>query len=147
MVGVEPLSARRNRGAATPVDRFSMRVLLVDSDVDALDVTTRALRREGFSVITATNGSQALQHWQAEQPDVVVLEADLPGLSGFDVCRLIRGKGSTPVILLSAMTTNESLVQGFRVGADDWVVKPCSPEDLAVRIRMVWRWLVEDLAC
>ena len=107
---------RRNKGAATPVDRFGMKVLLVDADVDALDVTAQALRREGLSVITATDGGQALHRWQAERPDVLVLEADLPQLSGFEVCRQIRESGSTPVVLLSALATDEYVVRGFRLG-------------------------------
>ena len=122
-----------------------MKILLVDDDPDSLDLLTYALRREGFAIITAADGRQALQRWQAEQPDLVLLEVALPDLSGFDVCRLIREQGSTPVVLLSDRTTKESLVQAFRVGADDWVTKPCSPEELAVRIRAVWRWAVEDL--
>ena len=122
-----------------------MIILLVEDDPDSLDVTAYALQREGFDIITAGSGHEALQCWQVEQPDMVVLEAALPGLSGFEVCRQIREQGSTPVILLSGQTTRESLVQAFRVGADDWVTKPCSPEELAVRIRAVWRWVVEDL--
>ena len=122
-----------------------MIILLVEDDPDSLDVTAYALQREGFDIITAGSGHEALQCWRAEQPDMVVLEAGLPGLSGFEVCRQIREQGSTPVILLSDQTTRESLVQAFRVGADDWVTKPCSPDELAVRIRAVWRWVVEDL--
>ena len=123
-----------------------MIILLIEDDPDSLDVTAYALQREGFDIITAGSGHEALQCWRAAQPDMVVLEAGLPGLSGFEVCRQIREQGSTPVILLSDQTTRESLVQGFRVGADDWVAKPCSPQELAHRIRAVWCWVVEDLA-
>ena len=120
-----------------------MRILLGDGDVDALDVTAQALRREGLSVITATEGSQALHRWQAERPDVVVLEADLPQLSGFEVCRQIRESGSTPVVLLSALATDEYVVRGFRLGADDYVLKPFKPWELALRIRAIWRRVTE----
>ena len=120
-----------------------MRILLGDGDVDALDVTAQALRREGLSVITATDGSQALHRWQAERPDVVVLEADLPQLSGFEVCQQIRESGSTPVVLLSALATDEYVVRGLRLGADDYVLKPFKPWELALRIRAIWRRVTE----
>ena len=120
-----------------------MRILLGDADGDALDVTAQGLRREGLSVITATDGSQALRRWQADHPDVVVLEADLPQLSGFEVCRQIRESGSTPVVLLSALATDEYVVRGFRLGADDYVVKPFRPRELALRIRAIWRRITE----
>ena len=73
------------------------------------------------------------------------MEVALPDLSGFEVCRLIREQGSTPVILLSASGTKEQVVQGFRVGADDWVTKPCSPKMLALRVRSVWQQAIGDI--
>ena len=123
-----------------------MNLLFVDPDAPALAVSAQALRREGFDVITATDGRQALQRWQAERPDLVLLEVGLPDLSGFDVCRLMREQGSTPVILLSAVATNEQIVQGFRVGADDYVLKPIRPQELVRRIQRVWQCAVIDLA-
>ena len=123
-----------------------MRILLVDDDTHALDATAEALRHEGFRVFMAADGSQALQRWQAERPDVVVLEADLPHVSGFEVCRQIRERGSTPVILLSVRATDEHVVQGFRRGADDYVIKPVRPRELALRIRGIWRRAVEAAA-
>jgi two-component system, OmpR family, response regulator RegX3 len=116
-----------------------MKVLLVDPDLDLLDVTAYALRRDGFDVITAVDGLQALQRWRADGPDVVVLDVDLPRLSEFEVCRQIREAGPTPVILLSASHTEEGITQGFRLGADDYVRKPFSPRELAMRIRAIWR--------
>jgi two-component system OmpR family response regulator len=118
---------------------IQMKVLLVDDDLDLLDVTAYALRREGFDVITAMDGPQALQRWQADTPDVVVLDLDLPRLSGYEVCRQIREAGPTPVILLSAMNQEEDIIQGFRLGADDFVRKPFSPRQLGMRIRALWR--------
>lgn len=116
-----------------------MKVLLIDADLDLLDVTAYALRRDGFDVITDVDGLQALQRWRADGPDVVVLDIDLPRLSGVEVCRQIREAGSTPVILLSASHAEENIIQGFRLGADDYVRKPFSPRQLAVRIQAIWR--------
>ena len=116
-----------------------MRILLADPDTAFLGGTARALQREGFTIITALDGQQALQRWHADQPEVVVLELALPGLSGFDVCQQIRAAGSTPVILLSAQMADEQVVEGFRVGADDYLMKPVRPRELALRIRAVAR--------
>ena len=116
-----------------------MKILLVDDDPDLLDLLTYVLGREGFAIITALDGSQALQRWRAEQPDVVVLDVTMPRLSGFEVCRQIREAGPTPVILLTASTGGEDVDQGFLVGADDYIRKPFSPRQLVIRIQAVWR--------
>jgi DNA-binding response OmpR family regulator len=116
-----------------------MKVLLVEDDVDLLDVTTYALRREGFNVLTATDGAQALRVWEADEPSVVVLDVGLPRLNGFEVCRTIRQGSSTPIILLTGLTGSEYVVKGFRLGADDYVTKPFSTQELALRIRALWR--------
>ena len=116
-----------------------MKILLVDDDPDFLDLLTYTLRREGFDIITAADGRQALQRWRAEEPDVVVLDVTMPLLSGFEVCRQIREAGPTPVILLTSSTGEVNVDQGFQVGADDYVKKPFSPRQLVMRIRAVWR--------
>jgi DNA-binding response OmpR family regulator len=116
-----------------------MKVLLVDDDVDLLDVTAYALRREGFQLITATSGELAIARWEAAQPDVIVLDVGLPGRNGLDVCRTIRRAGPTPIILLTARGDEADIVRGFGVGADDYIVKPFSPRLLALRIRAVAR--------
>ena len=116
-----------------------MKVLLVDDDASLLDVTTYALRREGFEVLAATGGPQALARWEAERPDLVVLDAGLPGLDGFEVCRRIRQGSDTPVIMLTGRTAEEDVVRGFGLGADDYVAKPFSCRLLALRIAAVHR--------
>jgi DNA-binding response OmpR family regulator len=123
-----------------------MKVLLGDTDTDLLGWLAHSLRDGGFTVSTATDGEAALQRWQADQPDLVVLEVDLPGRSGLDVCRWIRESGSTPVILMSAQTTDARVVEGFRAGADDYVGKPIRPRELALRIRAVWRQVAQAAA-
>ncbi len=123
-----------------------MKVLLAEAKSDSRDGLVDGLWREGFTVITASGGEETLHRWQANPPDVVVLDVDLPGLSAFGVCEQIREHGSTPVILLSAVNTEKDRVQGFRPGADDWVAKPIGAAELAVRVRAVRRWAVGDLA-
>jgi DNA-binding response OmpR family regulator len=116
-----------------------MKVLLVDDDADLLDVTAYALRREGIEVVPASDGTEALQRWQSERPDVVILDVTMPQLDGFEVCRTIRQAETTPIILLTGHTDDEHVVRGFQAGADDYVRKPFSPRELAMRVRAVWR--------
>jgi DNA-binding response OmpR family regulator len=116
-----------------------MKILLVDDDTDLLDVTAYALRREGFNVIVATDGAQALRRWESDEPDLVLLDVGMPRMSGLEVCRKIRQTSATPVIMLTAASDEEHVVQGFRSGADDYVTKPFSPKQLALRIRAVMR--------
>lgn len=116
-----------------------MKVLLVDDDVDLIDVTTYALRREGYSVLVANDGQQALSRWEADEPDVVILDAGLPKLNGFEVCRRIRQDSKTPIIMLSAATDEQDKIRGLHLGADDYVTKPFSPKELAARTKAVLR--------
>ncbi len=116
-----------------------VKVLLVDDDTDLLDVTAYAMRRVGFTVIVATDGLQAVRRWQQDSPDLVVCDVQMPGLSGLEVCQKVRQDSTTPVILLTGQNQEDQVIQGFRAGADDYVTKPFSPRQLAMRIRAVWR--------
>jgi len=116
-----------------------MKLLLVDDDTDLLDVTAYALRREGFNVIVATDGAQALQRFEHEQPDLVVSDVIMPRVDGFDLCQKVRQASTTPVILLTGLNNEEQIIRGFQLGADDYVTKPFSPRQLAMRVRAVWR--------
>ena len=116
-----------------------MKVLLVDDDVDLSDLMTYALRKEGYSVLTAIDGQQALDRWEAENPDIVLLDGNLPRLDGFEVCRRIRHKGKTPVIMLNARDEEKDILYGLQVGADDYVTKPFSAKQLTARMQAVLR--------
>jgi DNA-binding response OmpR family regulator len=116
-----------------------VRVLLIDDDRDLLDLTTYALRREGFSISAAVDGQQGLQRWQVEQPDIVLLDVTLPKMNGFEVCRRIRQDGATPIIMLTCRYEDDHVVRGFQCGADDYVVKPFSARQLVARMRAVLR--------
>jgi DNA-binding response OmpR family regulator len=116
-----------------------MKVLLVEDDADLLDLLTYALGREGYTVLTAMDGQQALKRWEADTPDVILLDANLPKIDGFEVCRRIRHEGATPIIMLTARDEEEDILHGFRVGADDYVNKPFSAKQLAARIKAVLR--------
>ena len=116
-----------------------MKVLAVDDDVDLLDLISYALRREGYSVVTAADGQQGLARWESERPDLVLLDVKLPKLTGFDVCRRIRHESDTPVILLTASDEEEHVVHGLQMGADDYVIKPFSAKQLVARMKAVLR--------
>jgi two-component system response regulator MtrA len=114
-----------------------LKILLADKDTEVLEVTTYALRRYGFEVIAVRDGLQALRYWKATAPDLVLAEIDLPGLNGFELCRAIRQQSLTPVIMVSARTNDQDIVQGFHYGADDYVAKPINHRQLAMRIRAI----------
>ena len=116
-----------------------MRVLLAEDDTDMLDVTSYALRKYGFTVTGVTDGAAALERWERDQPDVVLLDVNLPQMSGMDVCKRIRQKSATPIIMLTAMGDEAHVVQGLECGADDYVGKPVSYRELAMRIRAILR--------
>lgn len=120
-----------------------MKALVVDDDLVLADLVAFTLRREGFEVLQAHDGAAALQRWEAEQPDLVVLDVNLPMtvplLDGFTVCRRIREQADTPIILLTVREHEDDIVQGLKLGADDYIVKPFSPRQLVARIWAVLR--------
>lgn len=116
-----------------------MKALVVDDDRVLADVLAFTLRREGFQVIQAYDGEAALQRWAAEQPDLIVLDVNMPKLDGFSVCQRIREQADTPIILLTVRGEEDDVVHGLRLGADDYVAKPFSPRQLVARAHAVMR--------
>ena len=116
-----------------------MKVLVADDDADLLDLLTYALRREGYTVLAAINGQQALHRYETENPDIVLLDVTMPKVDGFEVCRHIRRESDTPIILLTARDEEEDVVRGLRIGADDYVTKPFSAKQLTARMKAVMR--------
>jgi DNA-binding response OmpR family regulator len=116
-----------------------MKVLIAEDDADELDLLTYALRREGYTVLSAMDGQQALKRWQDDTPDIVLLDANVPKVDGFEVCRQIRHGGTTPIIMLTARDDEQDVLRGFRLGADDYVAKPYSASQLAARMKAVLR--------
>lgn len=121
-----------------------MKALVVDDDVDLLDLVTYALRREGFEVVPAVDGQQALQRWEGENPDIVLLDGNLPKLDGFEVCRRIRHDSQTPVIMLTARDALRDTVRNLDTGADDYLTKPFHIEELLSRLRALLRRIEGD---
>lgn len=116
-----------------------MRALIVDDDLALSDVVSFTMRRAGFDVITAHDGLSALERWEAEDPDIIILDLNLPKLDGLSVCKSIRDQGDTPIIILSVRGEEEDVVKGLELGADDYIVKPFSPRQLIARTEAVLR--------
>lgn len=116
-----------------------MKVLLVDDDLTLAEVTAFALRRAGFLVLTAHDGDQALAVWEAEQPDLVILEIQLPGKDGLTFCRELRASSAVPIIMLTERSSDDDIVSGLENGADDYLTKPFSPKQLVARAQAVLR--------
>jgi DNA-binding response OmpR family regulator len=118
----------------------SEQTILVVDDEEAIAEAVRArLESEGYRVVVAFDGPQAIELHAKEHPDLVVLDLMLPGMDGLEVCRQIQRDGWTPVLMLTAKTEEADKVAGFAVGADDYLTKPFSLRELAVRARAILR--------
>lgn len=114
-------------------------VLVVDDDDVIRDVVVRYLERDGFATEQAADGASARGVIERQPPDLVVLDVMLPNIDGLELCRWIRAHGDVPVILLTARGEESDRILGLELGADDYVVKPFSPRELAVRVGAVLR--------
>ena len=114
-------------------------VLVVEDEESFVDALTIGLRREGFLVVVARDGVEAMTQFDRYKPDVVLLDVMLPKVSGIDVCRQIRAKSRTPVIMVTAKTSEIDTVVALEVGADDYITKPYRLRELVARIRAVLR--------
>ena len=117
------------------------RVLVVDDDTKTVELVKLYLNRDGYRVLTAYDGVEALRLAQEAHPDLIVLDLMLPGMNGLEVCQTIRADSDVPVIMLTAKTTDQDKLTGLNLGADDYVTKPFSPRELAARVRTVLRRL------
>lgn len=114
-------------------------MLVVDDEPRILRFVRAELESAGFRVVTASEGNSALEAVETEVPDLVVLDVIMPGMDGFEVLRRLRGRRAVPVILLTARGNDADKVRGLDLGADDYLTKPFSPDELSARIRAVLR--------
>jgi len=115
------------------------RILIAEDDVKQAELIRLYLEREGYSVLVTHDGRTALDQIRARQPDLAVLDWMMPGMDGLDVTRAVRMGSDVPIILLTARSSEEDLLLGLDLGADDYVTKPFSPRELAARVRTVMR--------
>lgn len=121
------------------VQANSKRILVVEDEAMVSEVVGRYLRRDGHDVKAVYDGQSALDAFDTFAPDLVVLDLMLPGVDGLDVCRQLRARAQTPIIMLTARTEEVDKLVGLGLGADDYVTKPFSPRELAARVTAVLR--------
>ncbi len=114
-------------------------ILVVDDEPKILKLARDYLERSGFVVRTVTDGKTALAVARGERPDLIVLDLNLPGMDGLDVCRALRRESSVPIIMLTARVEEADRLIGLELGADDYISKPFSPRELVARVRAVLR--------
>ncbi len=116
------------------------RILIVDDDVDSLKLIGLMLQRQGYEIVVANNGQQALARAHSDQPDLIILDIMMPDMDGYEVCRRLRHDPTTqtiPIIMFTAKTLVDDKVAGFEAGADDYLTKPTHPAELASRVKAV----------
>ncbi len=116
------------------------KILVVDDEPDIVELVSFNLQQEGFEVITAANGWDAVEQARAVSPDLILLDLMLPELDGFAVCEILHRHPATesiPIIMLTAWTSEPSRILGLELGADDYVTKPFSPRELMLRVHRV----------
>ncbi|WP_312098688.1 response regulator transcription factor [Niallia sp.] len=115
------------------------KILVVDDEAVILEVLEAYFEKEGWEILFASNGIDALKKVKEKNPDLIVLDLMLPDISGEEVCRLVRKVYNTPIIMLTAKSTEDDLINGIVIGADDYVRKPFSPREVVVRVKALLR--------
>jgi DNA-binding response OmpR family regulator len=116
-----------------------MKILLVDDDLDMLAVTAFALQQAGMLVVKASNYHTALQVFHSERPDLAILDINIPGGSGYDLCTALRRESQLPILMLTVRNEEADLVRALELSADDYLTKPFSPRTLIARVRALLR--------
>ena len=118
---------------------MAISVLIVEDDKNIAELLQMYLEKEGYRVITATDGGQGLEQFRTNSPDLVLLDVMMPVMDGWTVCRTIRAESQTPVIMLTAKSETDDKVTGLRAGADDYITKPFEMKEVLARIEAVLR--------
>jgi len=122
-----------------PEVRVKPRILLVDDEHAIVESLRYALEKEGYEVLEAADGGEALELAKTKKPDVVLLDVMLPGMSGFEVCRVLRHESTVPILMITARADEPDRVVGLDLGADDYIVKPFSVREVLARVRAALR--------
>ena len=115
------------------------KILIVEDDLNLLSTLEYNLRKEGYLVITAVDGAQAVKTSRREKPDLIILDVMLPKMNGFEVCRILRKETTVPILILTAKVEETDKIVGLEIGADDYMSKPFSMRELLARVRAVLR--------
>lgn len=120
------------------------KILVVDDDRMTVELISTYLRHDGYAVLSASEGGAALEMARQHHPDLIILDLMLPAIDGLDIARLLRADSDIPIIMLSARSTEDDVLSGLDVGADDYMTKPFSPRELVARVRTVLRRMSSD---
>ena len=118
------------------------KVLIVDDEPDIIEIISYNLTKEGYEILTAKNGKEALEKASFFKPDLVILDIMMPGMTGVEVCKILRSKpefNNTLIIFLTALSDESSQIKGLETGADDYINKPISPKVLVSRVNAIFR--------
>jgi two-component system OmpR family response regulator len=115
------------------------KILIIEDDRNLLDTLKYNLRKEGYDVVTAVDGAEALDAARREKPELIILDIMLPKMSGFEVCRILRKDMNVPILMLTAKTDETDKIVGLEIGADDYMTKPFSLRELLARVRAMLR--------
>ena len=120
-------------------------VLIIEDEIELSNVLKAYLERAGYGVLMASRGDEGLSLWQSEQPDMVLLDLNLPGMDGIDIIHKIRQRNDTPVIMVTARVEEVDRLLGLELGADDYITKPFSPREVVARVKAVLRRVEKSL--
>jgi len=115
------------------------KVLMIEDEMELVKILRLYLEKAGFSVTHAANGNEGLNKWEAENPDLVLLDLNLPGMDGLDLTRQIRKKSEIPILMITARVEEMDRLIGLELGADDYISKPFSPREVVARVKAVLR--------
>jgi DNA-binding response OmpR family regulator len=118
---------------------MTVKILVADDEQNIVRLLRLYLRNEGYEVVAAADGRQALERFNQESPDLVLLDLMMPALNGFDVCTEIRKRSDVPVIMLTARSDDVDKIVGLEMGADDYVTKPFNPREVVARVKAALR--------
>ena len=118
---------------------MAQKILLIEDEDGIIHLINLYLKNEGFTVVIAKDGADGLALHAREQPDLVILDIMLPAIDGFEVCKRIRAWSKTPILMLTARSSEEDRIMGLDLGADDYLMKPFSPRELVSRVRAILR--------
>jgi DNA-binding response OmpR family regulator len=120
------------------------KILVVDDEPKIADTVKAYLEADGYEVIVTYTGAQALEQNEKYVPDLIILDLMLPDIAGEKVCEIVRKDSMVPIIMLSAKSWDDSIINGLRIGADDYITKPFSPRQLVAKVHAIFRRLSAD---
>ena len=121
------------------MSEMAKKIFVVDDEPQIVKVLKAYLEKAGYQVVTASDGSAVLSIFQREKPDFLILDLNLPGMDGLDLCRAIRRDSNIPILMLTARVEETDRLIGLELGADDYVIKPFSPREVVARVKTIFR--------